>query len=122
MSLIWQIINPFPSKALSATSASYATSASWAPGGVGGITLVSNQTLVSESWAVSGSYYIYNYTNESISSTSLVNMTPYLESVSIVVAAELQPFIGTTTGTASVYAINEPSDDIIVDVVIFATS
>lgn len=97
----------------SATSASYALTASYATNALT-LTQVTGVTLPSSSWSLSGGYYQYVYSNEIITSTSVVDVIPDNSSVSVIRTADVLPRTDSATGQVTLYSTNAPSSSMTV--------
>ena len=96
--------------------------ASFAASGGTPIYQLNSQTLDSGSWALSGSYYTYNYTNANIASTSRVDFTPNNASIDEVSSCRMLPQVTCTSGTSSFFATFPPQSNIVGDITIFTTT
>ena len=101
------------SYSLNATSASYALTASYATNALT-LTQVTGVTLPSSSWSLSGGYYQYVYSNEIITSTSVVDVIPDNSSVSVIRTADVLPRTDSATGQVTLYSTNAPSSSMTV--------
>lgn len=64
-------------------------------------------------------YYQYAYTNTGITSTSVVDFTPYNTSVYTALTARVQPYNAVSSGSTIFYSQYAPSADITGDINIF---
>ena len=67
-------------------------------------------------------YYDYTYTNTGITSTSIVDFTPYNNSVYTALTARVQPFNTVSNGSSIFYSQYPPSADITGTINIFKQS
>lgn len=81
--------------------------------GGGSPTVLTNETLSSGGWSVSGDYYIYTFSNASISPSSVITFTPNNSSVIVCSVAMMMPQIDTSAGTCTFYTQYPPGNDII---------
>ena len=82
--------------------------------------LVTNVTLTYTSWvydATPGLWY-YTYTNASISTSTVVDFTPYNTSVYNTLLARVNPFVTSAAGSCNFWANYQPVADIVGDVII----
>lgn len=75
-----------------------------------------NVTLLSGSWTLIGDYYTYTYSNVLIKSSSIVEVIPNNESISIVKAASILPRVESLVGQLEMYAENAPTGNITVTI------
>lgn len=92
-------------------------------GGGGGSSIykLPNQTLASGSWTTSGSYYVYNFSNSNITSTTYVDFTPYIDSTNEAISAMLLPQVAVSAGSCTFYASFLPVNNITGDITISTT-
>jgi hypothetical protein len=64
-------------------------------------------------------YYEYAYSNTGITSTSVVNFTPYNTSVFTALTARIQPYNLVSNGVSTFYSQYSPNADIVGDINIF---
>jgi len=76
-------------------------------------------TLSSGSWSLVSGLYEYNYSNASITATSIVDAIPANASISIVKDADILPSTLSATGTVTFYATNAPTGNITVTINIY---
>jgi len=82
---------------------------------------VTGVTIPTTGWTYNSAttYYEYAYSNTGITTTSVVDFTPYNSSVFTVQTARLQPFNTVTGGTSTFYSQYAPSGSIQGDINIF---
>ena len=85
----------------------------------GTFTQVTGLTITSQSWGLDGSIYSSSLSNANILANSLVEVIPSNTDYSIVLAAQLLPQNSGSSGQVTVFAVNEPTDDINVTINIF---
>ena len=85
----------------------------------GTFTQVTGLTITSQSWGLDGSIYSSSLSNANILANSLVEVIPSNSDYSIVLAAQLLPQNSGSSGQVTVFAVNEPTDDINVTINIF---
>jgi len=69
-------------------------------------------TILQTGWEEGITFFEYDLSNENITANSIVEVIPDNEDYEIVVAAEILPATESTEGTVTIYAVNEPTDDI----------
>jgi len=84
-------------------------------------TTITGVTFTSSGWTYNTgtTYYDYTYSNTGITSTSIVDFTPYNASVITVVTARVQPFNTVATGSSTFTSLYAPTSDIIGTINIF---
>lgn len=82
------------------------------------ITQVNLVTIPAASFSLVSGLYEASYSNVSILSTSIINITPRNSTISIVSAALFLPQLTVSLGSVKMYAENLPSGDFDVDIVI----
>lgn len=77
-------------------------------------TTITGVTLSSSGWTYNTgtTYYDYTYSNTGITSTSIVDFTPYNASVYTTLTARVQPFNTVANGSSIFYSQYAPSADI----------
>lgn len=101
----------------SGVSGSSGTSA----GGGGASTLVTGVTLSSASWTYNAPYYEYTYSNAAITTSTVVDFTPYNASVAECIISAVYPYVQVSAGSCKFYADNAPTTNITGDVLITTT-
>jgi hypothetical protein len=96
-------------------------------GGGGGGTdpiRVLNQTLAFTGWTFNTgtTYYVYTYSNGSITSASRVDFVPYNSSVYMATISRIQPYNSVGSGTSTFFSQYPPSANISGDIYIFTTT
>ena len=71
-----------------------------------------SQTLSFSAWTLSGSYYTYIFSNANITSTSIVDFTPYNASINEVSSCRMLPQIDVASGSCTFYATFPPQSNI----------
>lgn len=106
-----------------AATASLAITSSFALGGsgsfVGTFQQITGITITSQSWGLTGSLYSSSISNANINSNTVVDVIPDNADYTIVLAAQLLPQNISSAGEVTVFAINEPTDDINVTLNLF---
>ena len=82
-------------------------------------TQVTGLTLTSTSWSLVSGYWEYDLSNGNITSSSIVDVIPDNDSVTIIQTANVLPKTVSSSGSVKLYAMNEPTDDISVTINIF---
>lgn len=75
-------------------------------------------TLLQTSWSEGTTFWEYEYSNVNITTTSDVTVTPTNE-IEAVKAADIQPHVVEGNGKATIYAVNQPTVDIDVEIKIW---
>ena len=75
---------------------------------------ITGVTLTSSGWTYNTgtTYYDYTYSNTGITSTSIVDFTPYNDSVYTALTSRVQPFNTVSNGSSIFYSQYPPSADI----------
>lgn len=83
--------------------------------------IITGVTLSYTAWTYNSgtTYYDYTYSNTGITSTSVVNFTPYNSSVYTALTSRVQPYNSVSAGSTTFYSQYPPSDDITGDINIF---
>lgn len=84
----------------------------------GSPTVLTSQTLIKANWSLVGSYYQYTFTNEGITSNSVITFTPDNASIIEVTTTGFLPQITSNTGNCYLYSQFPPSNDITGTIVI----
>jgi hypothetical protein len=90
-------------------------------GGGGTITKLTAQTLAVGSWTLSGSYYIYTFSNVNITVNTRVDFTPDNASYSEVTTCGMLPEVDVAAGSCTFYSLFPPQSNILGEVTIFPT-
>jgi hypothetical protein len=90
-------------------------------GGGGTIYKLTAQTLTAASWTLSGSYYIYTFSNVNITVNTRVDFTPDNASYSEVTTCGMLPQVDVFAGTCTFYSLFPPQNDITGEITIFPT-
>lgn len=78
-----------------------------------------NITLTQSTWTFSTPYWNYTITDSDITSSGdFIIYTPYMTNISTVIDAIIYPYILVATGSATLYSENQPSGNIIGEMVI----
>ena len=80
------------------------------------------ETLAVGSWTLQGGEYIYEFSNESITTNSTVFITPQNASYQTAYNANILPYVDTNSGVATLHAQFPPQANIVIDIVITQTS
>jgi hypothetical protein len=80
---------------------------------------INDVTLTDTSWSTSGSDFTYRYSNAIILATSRVDVIPQNSTIDIVEDARIYPKIVSDDGFIDIFAKNQPTDDILVDIVVW---
>jgi hypothetical protein len=93
-------------------------------GGGGGSTPIrlTNQTFATGGWSLVGSYYEYVFSNVNITTSTVVDFTPYNASANTVTTAQVYPYVFATGGSGTFYAAYPPLADITGDILITTVS
>ena len=83
--------------------------------------IITGVTLSYTAWTYNSgtTYYDYTYSNTGITSTSVVNFTPYNSSVFTALTARVQPYNSVSSGSTIFYSQYPPNADITGDINIF---
>jgi hypothetical protein len=83
--------------------------------------IVTGVTFQSTGWTynTATTFYEYAYSNTGITTTSVVNFTPYNSSVYTALTARVQPYNSVGSGTSTFYSQYSPSGNITGDINIF---
>jgi hypothetical protein len=105
----------------SGSSGSSGSSGTSGAAGAAGSTFqyINNVTLTDTSWSTSGSDFTYRYSNAIILATSRVDVIPQNSTIDIVEDARIYPKIVSDDGFIDIFAKNQPTDDILVDIVVW---
>ena len=92
-------------------------------GGGGGASIIklTAQTLTAASWTLSGSYYIYTFSNVNITVNTRVDFTPSNASYSEVTTCGMLPQVDVAAGSCTFYSLFPPQSNILGEVTIFPT-
>jgi hypothetical protein len=90
-------------------------------GGGGTIYKLTSQTLTAASWTLSGSYYIYTFSNVNITVNTRVDFTPDNSSYSEVTTCGMLPEVDVAAGSCTFYSLFPPQNNITGEVTIFPT-
>ena len=90
-------------------------------GGGGTIYKLTAQTLTAASWSLSGSYYIYTFSNVNITVNTRVDFTPDNASYSEVTTCGMLPEVDVAAGSCTFYSLFPPQSNILGEVTIFPT-
>jgi hypothetical protein len=90
-------------------------------GGGGTIYKLTAQTLAVGSWTLSGSYYIYTFSNVNITVNTRVDFTPDNSSYSEVTTCGMLPEVDVAAGSCTFYSLFPPQNNITGEVTIFPT-
>jgi hypothetical protein len=90
-------------------------------GGGGTIYKLTAQTLTAASWSLSGSYYIYTFSNVNITVNTRVDFTPDNSSYSEVTTCGMLPEVDVAAGSCTFYSLFPPQSNILGEVTIFPT-
>lgn len=93
------------------------------PAGGGGSSPIrlTNQTISINGWFATGSYYGYTFSDANIGTSSVVDFTPYNDSVFNVINAKIQPYIYSGSGYSIIYSAYPLSGTVSGDVLITTT-
>jgi hypothetical protein len=86
---------------------------------VGTFQQITGITITSQSWGLTGSIYSSSISNANINSNTVVDVIPDNADYTIVLAAQLLPQNASSAGEVTVFAVNEPTDDINVTLNLF---
>jgi hypothetical protein len=122
-----QVIESVNTGGLDGTSGTSGTSGAAGADGTSGtsgaagstFTHVTDVTLLSTGWTASNGDFVFRYSNETILSTSRVDVIPDNSTLTIVENARIYPKIVSGTGFIDIFAKNQPTDDILVDIIIW---
>lgn len=90
-------------------------------GGGTSIIKLTAQTLTAASWTLSGSYYIYTFSNVNITVNTRVDFTPDNASYSEVTTCGMLPEVDVAAGSCTFYSLFPPQSNILGEVTIFPT-
>jgi hypothetical protein len=90
-------------------------------GGGGTIYKLTAQTLAVGSWTLSGSYYIYTFSNVNITVNTRVDFTPDNASYSEVTTCGMLPEVDVAAGSCTFYSLFPPQNNILGEITIFPT-
>ncbi len=119
-----QVIESVNTGGLDGTSGTSGTSGADGTSGTSGaagstFTHVTDVTISSTGWSASNGDFVFRYSNETILSTSRVDVIPDNSAITIVENARIYPKIVSGTGFIDIFAKNQPTDDILVDIIIW---
>jgi hypothetical protein len=86
---------------------------------VGTFQQITGITVTSQSWGLTGSIYSSSISNVNITANTVVDVIPNNANYTIVLAAQLLPQNISSAGEVTVFAVNEPTDDINVTLNLF---
>jgi len=90
-------------------------------GGGGTIYKLTAQTLAVGSWTLSGSYYIYTFSNVNITVNTRVDFTPDNASYNEVTTCGMLPEVDVAAGSCTFYSLFPPQSNITGEITIFPT-
>lgn len=92
-------------------------------GGGGGASIIKlpSQTLLAASWSLSGSYYVYTFSNVNITVNTRVDFTPDNSAYTEVTTCGMLPQVDVAAGTCRFFSLFPPQSDILGEVTIFPT-
>ena len=90
-------------------------------GGGGTIIKLAAQTLLAASWSLSGSYYIYNFSNVNITTNTRVDFTPDNSAYNEISTCGMLPEVDVFAGSCRFYSLFPPQSDILGEITIFPT-
>lgn len=90
-------------------------------GGGGTIYKLTAQTLTAASWSLSGSYYIYTFSNVNITVNTRVDFTPDNSAYTEVTTCGMLPQVDVFAGSCRFYSLFPPQNNILGEVTIFPT-
>lgn len=90
-------------------------------GGGASITKLLNQTLSVGGWSLSGSYYIYTFTNANITINTRVDFTPDNASYNEVTTCGMTTEVDVFAGSCTFYALFPPQSNIVGEITIIPT-
>jgi hypothetical protein len=73
---------------------------------------VGSLTLLDTGWTLDSGLYYYELEDSNITANDIVEVIPDNADIALVVAAEILPATVSAAGKVTIYAINEPTDDI----------
>lgn len=90
-------------------------------GGGGTIYKLTGQTLLAASWTLSGSYYIYTFSNVNITTNTRVDFTPDNSAYTEVTTCGMLPEVDVFAGSCRFYSLFPPQSNILGEITIFPT-
>lgn len=90
-------------------------------GGGASITKLLNQTLIRTGWSLSGSYYVYTFSNAGINTNTRVDFTPDNASYTEVTTCGMLTEVDVAAGSCTFYSLFPPQTDIVGEITIIPT-
>jgi hypothetical protein len=114
---------PYGTSGTSGTDGTDGSSGTSGTNGTSGTSVIvqnkANITLPQSGFTLSGGFWEYTRTDGDVTSSSVVDYTPYNAYISIVIDAEFLPYILASASTATFYSNFQPTSDVVGQLVIF---